>query len=205
MISDWRAKWGQDNFPFLFVQLANFKKPLDQPAPSEWAELREAQDMTLKLKNTGMASAIDIGEAGDIHPRNKQEVGRRLALAARDLVYRDRILASGPRYHSMKIKGNEAFIRFSNAGKGLKAKGGGAGAGVEEFMIAEADQQFHWAKAEIVGKNTVKVSAPGVDKPVAVRFAWQDNPSKLNLYNSEDLPANPFRTDQWPGMTMGKL
>lgn len=202
MITDWRTKWGQGDFPFLFVQLANFRKPLEEPAPSDWAELREAQDMTLKLKNTGMASAIDIGVADDIHPRNKQEVGRRLALAAREMVYGENVIASGPRFRSMKIKGNEVYIRFSHTGKGLKAKEGASG--IEEFMLAGSDKQFHWAKAEIVNKNTIKVSAPGVDEPVAVRFAWQDNPSKLNLYNSADLPANPFRTDQWPGMTFDK-
>ncbi|HEY9559526.1 MAG TPA: sialate O-acetylesterase [Anseongella sp.] len=201
MIRDWRAKWQQGDFPFLFVQLANFRKPLEEPKPSDWAELREAQDMTLQLKNTGMASAIDIGEADDIHPRNKQEVGRRLALSARKLVYGDNVIASGPRYKSMKIKNGDVFITFSDTGKGLKSKDGAPG--LEEFQLAGEDKQFHWAEAEIIGKNKVKVHAAGVDKPVAVRFAWQNNPSKLNLYNSEDLPANPFRTDQWPGMTAG--
>lgn len=202
MIRDWRAKWEQGEFPFLFVQLANFRKPLEQPKPSDWAELREAQDMTLELKNTGMASAIDIGVAGYIHPRNKQEVGRRLALAARSLVYGEKIIASGPRYKSMKVKGGDVYITFSETGKGLKAKGGTAALG--EFQVAGQDRQFHWAEAEIAGRNKVKVHAPGVTKPVAVRFAWQDNPSKLNLYNSAGLPANPFRTDNWPGMTAGK-
>lgn len=202
LITDWRRKWDQGDFPFLFVQLANFKKPLDQPAPSDWAELREAQDMTLRLKNTGMASAIDIGEAGDIHPKNKQEVGRRLALAARKLSYGDKVVASGPRYRSMQIKGNEIHIRFTDVGGGLKTKDGSKSLG--EFQIAGKDRRFYWANAEIVDKQTVKVVAPEVSEPVAVRFAWQDNPAALNLYNAADLPANPFRTDNWPGLTFDK-
>lgn len=203
MITDWRAKWGQGDFPFLFVQLANYKQPLQEPAPSDWAELREAQDMTLQLKNTAMASAIDIGMADDIHPTNKQEVGRRLALGARKMVYGEKKLpASGPRFRSVKIKGNAVYITFSETGDGLKTRDGSPQ--IMEFQIAGADRKFHWAKAELAGKKKVKVTSPEVDAPVAVRFAWQDNPSKLNLYNSAGLPANPFRTDQWPGVTVGK-
>lgn len=202
MITDWRNKWNQGDFPFLFVQLANFRKPLDDPKPSDWAELREAQDMALELKNTGMASAIDIGVADDIHPRNKQEVGRRLALSARRMAYGENIIASGPRFKSMKIKGDEVYIKFSSTGDGLNIKDGATALG--EFQIAEKDQQFQWAEAEIINKNTVKVHAAGLELPVAVRFGWQDNPSKLSLYNSEGLPANPFRTDQWPGITVDK-
>ncbi|QEC51645.1 sialate O-acetylesterase [Anseongella ginsenosidimutans] len=202
MILDWRNKWEQDDFPFLFVQLANFRKPLDEPKPSDWAELREAQDMTLAVKNTGMASAIDIGVADDIHPRNKQEVGRRLALSALSLTYGEKIVDSGPRFKSMKIKDGDVYIRFSSTGEGLKTKGGAKALG--EFQLAGEDRQFHWAEAEIVNENTVKVHAEEVTQPVALRFAWQDNPSKLNLYNAEGLPANPFRTDEWPGITEGK-
>lgn len=202
MIQDWRRKWNQGDFAFLFVQLANYKKPLEQPTPSDWAELREAQDMTLRLRNTGMASAIDIGEADDIHPRNKQEVGRRLALAARKVSYGDKVIASGPRYKSMQIKGDEVIIRFSDVGEGLQTKDGGKR--LKEFQLAGKDRAFQWAEAEIVNRNTVRVRASGIDQPVAVRFAWQDNPSKLNLYNSAGLPANPFRTDSWPGLTADK-
>ncbi len=197
LIHDWRAAWGQGDFPFLFVQLANFKPRLDQPGPAQWAELREAQVMALDLPNTGMAVAIDIGEADDIHPKNKQAVAERLALNALTKTYGKRIEYSGPVLESMKTEGNKAILTFSHA-KGLKAKNGP----VKGFAVAGADQHFVWADAAVKG-NTVIVSSSEVTNPVAVRYGWADNP-ECNLYNSAGLPASPFRTDNWPGITFDK-
>jgi sialate O-acetylesterase len=198
MIQDWRKSWQQGDFTFLFVQLANFMEIKPQPAEDTWAELREAQTMTLSLPNTGMAVIIDIGEANDIHPRNKQDVGTRLALNARKLVYGEDIPYSGPMYHSMKTEDNKIRIFFDHIYEGLAAKDGKKLMG---FAIAGEDKKFVWANAVIDGK-TVIVSSPQVKQPVAVRYAWAANPV-CNLYNSADLPASPFRTDNWPGITVG--
>lgn len=202
MIRDWRNQWAQGNFPFLFVQLANFMSPKDQPSESEWAELREAQTMTLALPNTGMASAIDIGEAVDIHPKNKQEVGRRLALNALKIAYDKNVVYSGPTFDSIRIEGNKAYINFMHVGSGLDVHD--PYGYVKGFAISGPDHNFHWAKAEKVNDATVVVYSDQVLNPVAVRYGWADNPSDLNLYNQEGLPADPFRTDQWNGMTFGK-
>ena len=199
MIEDWRSHWGQGNFPFLFVQLANYMKPDRQPADSEWAELREAQTRTLELPNTGMASAIDIGEADDIHPRNKQDVGKRLALNAFKVAYDMDLVYTGPMYESVEFKDGKAYITFTETGSGLAVKD--KYGYVKAFAIAGADREFHWAKAEIINPNTVVVQSYAVPDPVAVRFGWANNPDDLNLYNLEELPANPFRTDDWPGIT----
>jgi sialate O-acetylesterase len=199
MIEDWRSHWGQGNFPFLFVQLANYMKPDRQPADSEWAELREAQTRTLELPNTGMASAIDIGEADDIHPRNKQDVGKRLALNAFKVAYNMDLVYTGPMYESVEFKDGKAYITFTETGSGLAVKD--KYGYVKAFAIAGADREFHWAKAEIINPNTVVVQSYAVPDPVAVRFGWANNPDDLNLYNLEELPANPFRTDDWPGIT----
>jgi len=196
MIEDWRKAWGQGEFPFLFVQLANFQKRRDEPADSAWAELREAQLMTLKSPSTAMAVIIDIGEADNIHPRNKQDVGGRLALAAQAIVYHQNVAYSGPIYDSMAVEGNKIRLRFQHVDGGLVAKGGNELVG---FAIAGEDRKFAWAKASIEG-DTVVVSSDQVSKPVAVRYAWADNPA-CNLYNQANLPASPFRTDQWPGIT----
>lgn len=201
LITDWRTKWGYD-FPFLFVQLANYLTPVEQPAGSAWAELREAQDMALTLPATGMASAIDIGEANDIHPRNKQEVGRRLALAAKKVAYRRDVVASGPRYERAKVKKNAIYLYFADVADGLVVKD--RSSALKGFAITSGDQTFHWAQAEIVGKNVVKVWHPEIPKPLFVRYAWADNPDDANLYNSAGLPANPFRTDDWRGVTFEK-
>jgi sialate O-acetylesterase len=200
MITNWRDVWGQGNFPFLFVQLANFMQPKEQPGASTWAELREAQTMTLSLPNTGMATIIDIGEADDIHPRNKLDVGKRLAMSALKVAYGKNVVASGPTYRDMRIEGNKVFLSFDNLGTGfyLKDRYGY----VKGFSVAGKDQVFHWAKAEITGENIV-LTCDGVDNPVAVRYGWADNPDDLNLYNLEGLPAVPFRTDNWPGITEG--
>jgi sialate O-acetylesterase len=202
MIEDWRDHWGQGDFPFLFVQLANFMEVKPIPTESEWAELREAQTLTLSLPNTGMASAIDIGEADDIHPRNKQEVGRRLSLAALKIAYDQDVVYSGPVYQSMRIEGNKAVIEFDHVGSGLEVHD--PYGYLKGFTIAGADRKFHWARADLVDDHTVVIYSSEVDEPVAVRYGWADNPHDLDLYNREGLPANPFRTDEWPGITAGK-
>lgn len=198
LIQDWRKNWNRGDFPFLFVQLANWQETKPEPADDPWAELREAQLMTLSLPTTGMAVTIDIGEAGDIHPQNKQDVGRRLALAARHVAYGEQLVYSGPIYNSMTIEGSSIRLGFDHVGGGLVAKGGE----LKGFAIAGEDRKFVWADARIDG-NTVVVSSPHVPAPVAVRYAWAINPV-CNLYNREGLPASPFRTDAWPGMTEGK-
>lgn len=195
MITDWRNRWGYD-FPFYMVQLASFTARQTTPVESTWAELREAQTRTLCLKNTGMAVTIDIGDAFDIHPKNKQEVGRRLALAARATTYGEKIPYSGPLYDTYRIEGNKIRIYFRHADGGLKVKDGET---VKGFTIAGVNHKFHWADAVIDG-NSVVVSSPEVTFPVAVRYAWADNPV-CNLYNGEGLPASPFRTDDWQGIT----
>jgi sialate O-acetylesterase len=190
MISNWRNDWGQGNFPFLFVQLANFKKVQEKPSEDGWAGLREAQRLTaLDLTNTEMAVAIDIGDEKDIHAKNKKDVGRRLALNALSQVYKHKIQYSGPLYKSMKIDGNKIHLLFEHA-RGLKSKDGKA---LKGFAIAGKDKKFVWGLAKIKGK-TIILSSPQVDSPIAVRYSWADNPIG-NLYNSSDLPASPFRTD----------
>jgi sialate O-acetylesterase len=193
MITDWRKHWGEGDFTFLFVQLANFMARKTEPAESGWAALREAQTMTLSLPKTGMAVIIDIGDAGNIHPKDKQNVGKRLALAAEAGTYGKDVVYSGPMYESMKVEGDKVRLKFKHVGGGLMAKGGEKLTG---FAVAGEDKKFVWADAKIEG-DAVVVSAKDVAKPVAVRYAWADNP-ECNLYNKADLPAVPFRTDDWP-------
>jgi len=193
MIRNWRAKWGYE-FPFLWVQLANFMEAPVQPTESNWAMLREAQHSTLSLPQTGEALAIDIGEAKDIHPKNKEEVGRRLALAALHVTYGKDGVYSGPVYSSITVNGNKAVLSFDNTGSGLVAKGDAYGY-LKGFAIAGADGEYHWAKAWIEN-NKVVVFNESVANPVSVRYAWADNPQDANLYNREGLPASPFRTDK---------
>ena len=196
MIKSWHKAWNQGSFPFLFVQLANYGQFIEKPAESPWAELREAQTMTLSLPNTGMAVIIDIGEFNDIHPKNKQDVGIRLALPALAKIHGfKKLVYSGPIYKSMGIEKRQIHIAFHNVGGGLVVHG----TKLEGFSIADKDKKFVWADARIEG-DCVVVSSPKVQSPVAVRYAWADNP-KCNLYNSSDLPASPFRTDNWPGIT----
>lgn len=201
MITNWRNDWGLGDFPFLFVQLANFMEAADQPGESSWAELRESQAMTLSLPNTGMATIIDIGEADDIHPRNKHDVGKRLAVSALKVAYGKEIVASGPVFKGMEVKGEKVMIRFENVDSGffIKNKYGY----INGFAMAGEDRQFYWAKAEIDGKNII-LTCTKVKQPIAVRYGWANNPDDLNLYNMEGLPAVPFRTDSWPGVTSGK-
>ncbi|MHB9026562.1 MAG: sialate O-acetylesterase [Armatimonadota bacterium] len=191
MISGWRRAWGQGDFPFLFVQLANFYAQQTTPVESGWAELREAQTLTLALPNTGMATIIDIGEAGDIHPRNKQDVGKRLALWAQAQTYGKKdVVYSGPMYDSMTVEGNKIRLRFQHLGGGLVTKDGGP---LKGFAIAGADGKFVWADTVIDGDSIV-VSSAEVANPTIVRYAWANNPV-CNLYNKAGLPAVPFRTD----------
>lgn len=197
MINDWRNAWGQGPFSFYFVQLANFTDVLPDPGDSQWAELREAQTMTLSLKNTGMAVIIDIGEAKDIHPQNKQDVGKRLALNALAKDYGKDVAWSGPMYHTMRVWKGKATLGFTHTHGGLTTRDGES---LKGFAIAGEDRRFVWADAVIKGKRVV-VSSPEVPHPVAVRYAWADNP-ECNLVNGKGLPASPFRTDQWPGITV---
>lgn len=193
MIQDWRSRWGNNEFPFLYVQLANFMEAQSQPTESSWAMLRESQSDVLKLPNTAQAVIIDIGEADDIHPRNKHDVGYRLALGARKLAYNEnQLIHSGPAYKSMQQESGKIRLSFEQVGNGLMAKGGT----LHEFAIAGADKKFVWAKAKIEG-NEILVWSDEVKNPVAVRYAWANNPAKANLYNKEGLPASPFRTDSW--------
>jgi sialate O-acetylesterase len=194
MIRDWRRAWGRGDFPFLFVQLANYMPRAPEPGDSAWAELREAQAMTLAVPGAGMAVAIDIGEAGDIHPKDKKDVGSRLARWALADTYGQAVVKSGPLYDSFALEGGALRVRFRHSG-GLKADGAAA----KGFAIAGSDRQWRWAEARIDGE-TVVVSSPAVPQPVAVRYAWADNP-EATLRNGEGLPASPFRTDDWPMLT----
>ena len=194
LIGDWRAHWMQGDFPFIFAQLHNFMKPADQPGESNWALARESQLRTLSVPNTGMAVTIDLGEWNDIHPLNKKDVGSRLALAARKVAYEEEgIVSSGPVYQSKKIDGDKIIMSFTDTGSGLIARGGGE---LKHFALAGADRKFVWASAYIKGDKVV-VHSDKVPNPVAVRYAWADNPEGANLYNREGLPASPFRTDDW--------
>jgi sialate O-acetylesterase len=182
MVADWRGKWAQGDFPFLYVQIAPFK---DMPP-----EIREAQLLSLaQIPNSAMAVTLDVGDAEDIHPTQKRPVGERLALAARALAYAEKLEYSGPLYRQMEVKGDRAVVTFTHVGSGLVAKGGE----LIGFEIAGADKVFHPARAAIVG-DTLEVTAEGVTQPVAVRYAWANVPSG-NLFNKEGLPASPFRTD----------
>ena len=199
LIKDWRMKWNQGDFPFFFVQLANFMKADSLPVESSWAELREAQSMTLALPNTGMAVATDIGDALDIHPKDKQTVGKRLALSALKVAYKKDIIYSGPVYKEMKINGNKITLSFDQVGTGLKIRD--KYGYIKGFALAGEDHKFYWATAKLTGPNTLRVTSPEVQNPVAVRYAWGNNPDDANLYNSADLPASSFRTDKWRGIT----
>jgi len=193
LIMDWRKNFGQGEFPFLFVQLANFMESTEQPSESNWAMTRESQLKTLSVPKTGMVVTIDIGEWNDIHPLNKLDVGKRLALAAQKLAYNEKnVIYSGPIYKSMEVKGNKIEISFDHTGSGLVL----LQPVLKQFAIAGADHQFVWAKAEIKN-NKIIVWSDQVKSPVAARYAWADNPEGVNLFNKEGLPASPFRTDSW--------
>jgi len=193
LIRDWRQNFGQGDIPFILVQLPNFMEAKKTPSESNWALMREAQAEALRLKATGMAVTIDIGEWNDIHPLNKKDVGTRLALAARKVAYGENDLVySGPTFRSMTVKGRKIVLTFDNTGSGLYVKGGGK---LQQFAIAGADMKFVWAKTRIKGDKVI-VKGRKIKNPVAVRYAWADNPAGANLYNREGLPTSPFRTDK---------
>jgi sialate O-acetylesterase len=193
LIRSWRRASHQDDMQFLIVQLPNHGVVPGQPMESAWAELREAQLVSARqVRGAGLAVTIDVGDAKDVHPHRKAEVGQRLALWALGTTYHEPIVYSGPLYESMTVEENTIRIRFTHVGKGLEAKGG---AELRGFAIAGQDQRFHWASASIDGDSVI-VSSPEVADPVAVRYAWADSP-ECNLYNAEGLPASPFRTDAW--------
>jgi sialate O-acetylesterase len=194
LITDWRNKWGEGNIPFLYAQLPNFMAVNYSPEESNWAQLRQSQLEALSVPNTGMAVAIDAGEWNDIHPLDKQDAGKRLALQAAHLAYGEKhIVYSGPLLQSAKTEGNKLILSFTNMGSGLMAKGSDS---LHYFSIAGKDKHFVWAKAIIQGDKVV-VWNDLVTNPVYVRYAWADNPEGANLYNKEGLPASPFRTDDW--------
>jgi len=198
MIESWRKDWGY-NFPFLFVQLSSYGPFQNSNEGSDWAELREAQTMTLSLPKTGMAVTTDIGNPGDIHPTNKKDVGLRLVLAAMKVAYgKNDIVYSGPTFKDAQFSGQKAIISFDNIGDGLmvKEKYGY----LKGFEIAGRDRKFRYAPARIEN-NKVVVSHPEVPEPVAVRYGWANSPIDNNLFNAEGLPASPFRTDDWQGKT----
>ena len=199
LIRDWRDHWATGDFPFYFVQLASFNEDNgNSENGSTWAELREAQLMTLSLPNTGMAVTTDIGDSADIHPRNKQDVGKRLAAVALKNLYGKNFVCCSPLFKSMKVKGNSIYLSFYNTGSGLKTND--KYGYLKGFEIAGADRIFHFAKAFIEGDEVI-VSCDSVNIPVAVRYGWADDAGKDSLFNKEGYPASPFRTDQWKGIT----
>ncbi|NLX59607.1 MAG: sialate O-acetylesterase [Phycisphaerae bacterium] len=188
MIHAWRNEWGQGEFPFVYVQIANYRARYEEPTESAWAELRNVQRLTLSaVPKTAMAVAIDIGEAEDIHPKNKLDVGRRLALGALAVAYDQKLVYSGPLVAGAKAEGGAVRLSFDSVGGGLVAKG----ETLKGFTVAGADGKYVWAQAKIDGA-TVVVSSDAVAEPVSVRYAWADNP-ECNLYNAEGLPASPFQ------------
>jgi sialate O-acetylesterase len=202
LISNWRKAWNEPDLPCLIVQLPNYMKPQPQPSESNWAKIREAQlKVVLSLPNTALAVTYDVGEWNDIHPLNKKDVAHRVFLGARETAYREKdIVSSGPIFKEMKVDGNKIILSFSHIGSGLLVKGDVSSTldmtRLKGFAIAGKDKKFVWADAEIVGDQVI-VSSKSVKKPVAVRYAWADNPKGANLCNRENLLASPFRTDDW--------
>jgi sialate O-acetylesterase len=197
LIGSWRDGLHNKDLEFLIVQLPNHGAIPDEPGESAWAELREAQFMTLRhVPQTGMAVTIDVGDPKDLHPHRKLEVGQRLALWAEGTLYKQRIEYSGPLYESMRVEGDVIRVRFTHVGSGLEAPNGET---LHGFAVAGEDRKFHWAEARIDGAAVV-VSSRDVPSPIAVRYAWADSPV-CNLFSKDGLPASPFRTDDWPGIT----
>jgi sialate O-acetylesterase len=199
MIQSWRDEWQQGDFPFYWVQLADYLAEKPQPEGSSWAELREAQTMTMqRLPNTGEAVIIDLGEGRDIHPRNKQDVAKRLVRWALAKDYGMSNLAhQSPTYKSMEKQGNKVVLSFDHVGPGLYTFDVNEPIG---FAIAGSNQEFVWAEAKLVGADKIEVWSDKVSDPAAVRYAWADNPV-CNVYSRNGLPLTPFRTDDWPGVT----
>ena len=201
MIRAWRERWGQGNFPFGIIQLPNYRAVKPEPEESAWSFIREAQRMTaINTPNTGLIVTIDIGEASDIHPKNKVDVGKRMLAWALKDVY-GRKIATSPVLKKTEIKGGKVILTFDDVGSGLKIKNGDK---LEEFAIAGADKKWIWADAMIIGKNKIEVWSASIAAPVAVRYAFNTNPKNPNLTNDSGLPASPFRTDNWPDPTAGK-
>ncbi len=199
MIKSWRDEWGQGDFPFFWVQLADFMDETREPRESAWAELREAQTMTMsRLPKTGEAVIIDVGEGQDIHPRNKQDVADRLARWALATVYNVPMAHRSPLYKAMEIKGDKVVLNLDHCGGGLKTFDVPE---VRGFAIAGDDHKFVWAKARIIAPTQIEVWADAVKNPKAVRYAWADNPV-CNVSSAQGLPLTPFRTDDWPGVTI---
>lgn len=199
MISSWRQEWGQGDFPFYWVQLADFMNETAEPMESSWAELREAQTMTMdKLANTGEAVIIDIGEGKDIHPKNKVEVGQRLARLALHNEYGYDIANRSPRFESMEPAGNKIVLTFAHIDGGWRPFDVPNPVG---FAIAGEDKKFVWATAKVLDDNRIEVSSEAVADPTAVRYAWGDNPV-CNMFDGAGLPLTPFRTDEWAGVTV---
>jgi len=195
LITDWRATWGQGEFPFLIVQLPNLRPPATAPVQNDdkWVWIREAQAKSLEIPRTGMAVTIDVGDANDVHPKNKMDVGIRLARVARKVAYGETLVATGPMFKSLTIQGSTAWIDFDSVGGGLVL--GAPGSEPKGFAVAGADKVWVAATARIE-KNRIALSSDRVAAPVAVRYGWADNPP-CNVYNAEKLPAAPFRTDDW--------
>jgi sialate O-acetylesterase len=202
MIRAWRERWGLGDFPFGIVQLPNYRDPRPEPADEAWSHIREAQRRTaLSTRNAGLIVTIDIGEAHDIHPKNKLDVGSRMARWALADVYGRKMIPTGPMFSKAKVAGPKLVLTFDDVGRGLRARDGDR---LEEFAVAGADRKWHWAEARIVGRGSVEVWSPDVPSPVAARYAFNNNPRHPNLTNDTGLPAAPFRTDDWPGPTDGK-
>lgn len=199
MIQNWRDEWGQGDFPFYWVQLADFTAEKPEPGDSDWAELREAQTMTMtRLPNTGEAVIIDIGEGKDIHPMNKVDVGRRLARWALAKDYGVKISYHSPQYKSMEKQGNKIVLTFDHVDGGWRPFDVAAPRG---FAIAGEDKKFVWASAKILPDGKIEVSSANVAEPASVRYGWANNPV-VNMYSRAGLPLTPFRTDDWPGVTV---
>ncbi len=199
MIKSWRDEWGQGNFPFYWVQLADFREEKAEPTESDWAELREAQTMTMsKLPHTGEAVIIDIGEGKDIHPKNKVDVGRRLARLALANEYGLPIASRSPLYKDMQVEDGKVIVSFDHVDNGWRPFDT---AGPIGFAVAGEDKKFVWATAEILKDGRISVSSPDVQHPVAVRYAWADNPV-CNMFDGAGLPLTPFRSDDWAGVTV---
>ncbi len=201
MITDWRNRWKKE-FPFLFVQLASFGGFQDSNKGSNWAELREAQTMTLQLPNTGMALTMDISDPNNIHPRDKADVGLRLANKALSMTYHLPGFYESPEFSSAKFQDGQAIVSFTHAENGLMIKD--KYGYIKGFELAGADHQFYYAQAMIINGNQVKVWCDKVKQPVAVRYAWTDAPIEANLFSKEGFPVNSFRSDNWKGVTEGK-
>ncbi|MFT7642764.1 MAG: sialate O-acetylesterase [Pirellulaceae bacterium] len=198
MIKNWRDAWGQGDFPFYWVQLADFKPEVAEPGESEWAELREAQTISMKkVQNSGQAVIIDLGEGNDIHPKNKQEVASRLARWALARDYKLKIDYHSPQQETMQVDAGKCMVSFGHVGGGLRTIDSNE---VKGFALAGADRKWYWASAKIAGKDKVEVWSDQVPEPIAVRYGWADNPV-CNLYSTAGLPVTPFRSDVWPGLT----